>query len=309
MTGKLSPIRIQIDYEQAAEDPGLEQLLRRAAEEALKTEGVAVPVSVHLTVTDDDGIARINSAQRGVDASTDVLSFPSCPFSPAFTAGHGRETLLQEFDPEDGRCFLGDIILSLPHARSQALEYGHSLAREGAYLMTHAMFHLMGYDHMNKEDQKIMREQEEKSLRAIHMDRVTDEDLLEMSRNAMRFSYSPYSHYRVGACLRCEDGAVYTGCNIENSSYGATNCAERTAVFKAVSEGHLKFDAIAIAAQSEAPWPCGICRQVLWEFSPDMRVLVTWDGHVEEAPLKELLPHGFGPAGSAADFLGKKEEE
>ena len=88
---------------------------------------------------------------------------------------------------------------------------------------------------------------------------------------------------------------LYTGCNVENASFGATNCAERTAIFKAVSEGRRSFESIAIAAGPSAPWPCGICRQVMNEFSPGMRVMVTWDGGYDAMPLSDLLPHGFGP--------------
>ena len=110
----------------------------------------------------------------------------------------------------------------------------------------------------------------------------------------MKRSYSPYSSYPVGAALHSTDGRIFLGCNIENASFSLTNCAERTAVFKAVSEGANSFDAIAIAAETKA-WPCGACRQVLNEFAPDIRVLVTWDGNVEEKKLTELLPEGFGP--------------
>ena len=86
------------------------------------------------------------------------------------------------------------------------------------------------------------------------------------------------------------------GCNIENAAYGNTLCAERTALVKAVSEGYRKFTKIAIASSGSAPYPCGACRQSLYEFAPGLEVLVTWDGHVERAPLSELLPHGFGPS-------------
>lgn len=112
----------------------------------------------------------------------------------------------------------------------------------------------------------------------------------------MERSYSPYSRYPVGAALLCADGRVYQGCNIENASFGLTNCAERTALFKAVSEGEREFTAIAIAAKGSAPWPCGACRQALHEFAPNIRVLVTWgEGERAEAGLPDLLPKGFGP--------------
>ena len=123
-----------------------------------------------------------------------------------------------------------------------------------------------------------------------------DEELLQKARDMKRYAYVPYSHYWVGAALRSKDGRVFTGCNVENAAFGNTMCAERTALFKAVSEGARKFTAIAIAAEGSAPFPCGACRQSLYEFAPELRVLVTWDGNVREAKLSELLPEGFGPS-------------
>ena len=125
---------------------------------------------------------------------------------------------------------------------------------------------------------------------------MTDERLLEMAVEMRRFSYVPYSHYAVGAALLGKDGRVFTGCNVENAAYGNTLCAERTALCKAVSEGALEFEAIAIASSGSAPFPCGACRQSLYEFAPELRVLVTWDGNVRKTTLRELLPEGFGPA-------------
>ena len=143
---------------------------------------------------------------------------------------------------------------------------------------------------------------EEKALQMAGISRddakgaPSDAELLSLARLAMEKSYSPYSRFKVGACLLAEDGRVFQGCNIENASFGATNCAERTAVFKAVSEGATSFSAIAIAAEHTAAYPCGICRQVLNEFSPNLRMLITWgDGQVEETTLPALLPHSFGP--------------
>ena len=110
-------------------------------------------------------------------------------------------------------------------------------------------------------------------------------------------SYVPYSHFPVGAALLCEDGTVFTGCNVENAAYGSTICAERTALVKAVSEGHTNFSAIAIAGQGEDYcWPCGACRQMLYEFAPGLRVLVSRrDGEIASTTLDQLFPHGFGP--------------
>ena len=125
---------------------------------------------------------------------------------------------------------------------------------------------------------------------------MTDEMLIQKAIDMLEFSYAPYSGYPVGAALLGTDGKVYTGCNVENAAYGNTLCAERTALCKAVSEGAREFVAIAIAARGSAPFPCGACRQSLYEFAPDLRVLVTWgEGEVDKTTLPALLPHGFGP--------------
>ena len=125
----------------------------------------------------------------------------------------------------------------------------------------------------------------------------TKEELCRQAHKMLQMAYVPYSHFPVGAAIECTDGAVFTGCNIENAAYTPTNCAERTAVFKAVSEGHRAFRRIAIAGSTEAFCaPCGVCRQVLQEFAPDIEViLVNSRGETMELKLPELLPHSFGP--------------
>ena len=127
---------------------------------------------------------------------------------------------------------------------------------------------------------------------------MTDQELLELAKKAAENSYSPYSHFPVGAALECADGTVFTGCNVENAAYGSTICAERTALVKAISEGQRSFTAIAIAGSGDDfCWPCGSCRQMLCEFAPDLRVLaVRQDGQFEISTLDALLPHAFGPA-------------
>lgn len=124
---------------------------------------------------------------------------------------------------------------------------------------------------------------------------MTDEKLVALAKEAMEHAYVPYSKFRVGAALLTKDGRVFKGCNIENASYGATNCAERTVIFKAVSEGYREFDAIAIVASSgDYASPCGICRQVLAEFMPDGKVILDSEekGMVTYL-VRELLPFGF----------------
>lgn len=121
--------------------------------------------------------------------------------------------------------------------------------------------------------------------------------LAKKAEEAVKNAYCPYSGYRVGAAVLTENGNIYTGCNIENASYGATNCAERTAVFKAVSEGERRIRAVAIFTDegNDAPFPCGICRQVLSEFCEPDAAIIIYDGAnaVYSAELAELLPYSF----------------
>lgn len=121
------------------------------------------------------------------------------------------------------------------------------------------------------------------------------EELKAKAVSMLEMSYCPYSHFPVGAALECEDGTVYTGCNIENAGYSATVCAERTAVFKAVSEGHRRFKRIVVAGRSDSPCvPCGECRQVLSEFAPELEVIcLDKDGNELALSLTDLLPHSF----------------
>lgn len=121
-------------------------------------------------------------------------------------------------------------------------------------------------------------------------------NLIEKAALAREKAYVPYSEYPVGAALLTASGAIFLGCNIEIASYGATVCGERTAAFKAVSEGEREFRAVAVVTSNGAA-PCGICRQVLYEFGPEMTVILADpDGVIAwEGPLTDLLPLGFGP--------------
>ena len=121
------------------------------------------------------------------------------------------------------------------------------------------------------------------------------DELMQLAKEAMGHAYAPYSGFQVGAALLCADGTVYQGCNIENAAYSATICAERTAVFKAVSEGRRDFKRIVVAGRSDDYCvPCGECRQVLSEFAPDLEVIcLNKNGEELALPLKALLPYGF----------------
>lgn len=128
---------------------------------------------------------------------------------------------------------------------------------------------------------------------------MNDMELIGAAMDAMKGAYAPYSGFFVGAALLCENGDVYTGCNVENASYGATCCAERTAVFKAVSEGRLNHKGIAVVGGkggcvSSFCAPCGVCRQVLAEFASEDFFVLLYDGQkTQRLALAELLPHSF----------------
>lgn len=138
-----------------------------------------------------------------------------------------------------------------------------------------------------------MRNESEKLIKELY------EKALDVRENA----YAPFSGFKVGAALLTEDGSIYTGVNIENSSFGATICAERTAFVKAISEGHRKFRAIAVTAGSEQEsLPCGICRQFMYEFAPQIEVITGTDSDkLNMRTLEELMPLGFR--------LSKEEED
>lgn len=124
---------------------------------------------------------------------------------------------------------------------------------------------------------------------------MNPDKLIFVAKKAMERAYAPYSNYKVGAVLICDDGTVFKGCNIENASFGLTNCAERTALFSAIAAGKTEFKALAIAASGEpAPFPCGACRQVLAEFcEPDFPIHIANETGYETTTLGELLPHAF----------------
>ena len=136
------------------------------------------------------------------------------------------------------------------------------------------------------------------------MDERTIRTLIETAFAQLAFSYAPYSHFKVGAALLAQDGRIFTGCNIENAAYTPTNCAERTAIFKAVSEGVRDFAAICIVGGmngevTDYTAPCGVCRQVMMEFCTpeDFQIILARDGgDYRIYTLQALMPAGFGPA-------------
>ena len=127
---------------------------------------------------------------------------------------------------------------------------------------------------------------------------MQETDLRALAVSMLDTAYCVYSRFPVGAALECEDGAVFTGCNVENAVYPAGICAERNAIFHAVAEGHTRFRRIVIAGRGrDFCVPCGICRQVMEEFAPELEIVcLNGAGDERRFTLPELLPHGFGPA-------------
>ena len=278
---------------------GLGALLDRVAAACFAEEGID-GAGFTVRIVSDAAIRALNRDARGVDRVTDVLSFPAVAYPAGRTARDCPKRLRREYDPSMGRINLGDCVIDLDRARLQAAEYGHSLTRELSYLTAHSAFHLMGYDHMQEEDKKVMRAMEEKALGRLGITREDGPDydgLFALACEAMQRAYSPYSKFKVGACILAEDGRTFQGCNFENASYGATICAERCAAGNAIVNGARRFRAIAIVGSTAVAWPCGICRQVLREFSnPSLPVIVGefGKGYVVKT-LGELLPEGLSP--------------
>jgi cytidine deaminase len=133
---------------------------------------------------------------------------------------------------------------------------------------------------------------------------MSDAELVNLAKKAKEYAYVPYSHFRVGAAVLTSEGEVFTGCNIENASYGGTVCAERTALFKAISEGKTKINKIAVIGDMEDfTYPCGICRQVIAEYGTDIEVIVAKsNGEYRKHKLSELLPYAF----TEKDLEGRK---
>ncbi len=292
-------IELFIETENVPE--GIEEFLESIVRACCNQEGIAEGL-MSVRIVDDEEIHKLNLATRGVDRPTDVLSYPEIAFPEGKTARDCPKRLKRAYDPSIGMVYLGDCVISLPRAKAQADEFGHSLRREIGYLAAHSAFHLMGYDHMTDDDKARMREMEKRAMRELKLwkdDTMTDERLFELACEAMQMSYSPYSNHKVGACILATDGRTFKGTNFENASYGATICAERCAAGNAVINGATKFAAVAIVGSSGMAWPCGVCRQVLNEFAvPGMKVIVAEYGskNIVVKTIEELLPESFGPA-------------
>ena len=150
----------------------MEETALLEAQTALKTVKCPYDAEVNVTIVDDERIQELNLDQRGIDASTDVLSFPMVEYSEPEAFSEAEEQKADSFDPESGRLLLGDIVISADHVVAQADEYGHSKRREFAFLVAHSMLHLVGYDHMEPADEERMFGKQEEILRAAGIPRT-----------------------------------------------------------------------------------------------------------------------------------------
>lgn len=303
-----------------------EDKLRYAAEVCLANEGITKHSEISVSFVDEEEIRRLNREYRDNDSVTDVLSFPMyeadeiAAMSEKVEEEHD-ELLEDAAGGEDDEFYLplGDVVICADQAKRQADEYGHSYAREVVYLFVHSVFHLLGYDHMDEEEKSVMRAQEEIVMRELKLTRgaapdetaemrafmpfaaaggskkEVREELIRIAEEQLSYSYAPFSKFRVGAALLTDGDLVCTGVNVENSSFGATICAERTAFVKAISFGVRRFKAIAIVSSAGSAWPCGICRQFMKEFCDDDFEIISYDekGNIKSYTMTEILPEGF----------------
>lgn len=188
----------------------------------------------------------------------------------------------------------GEILICIPVAFEQAREQGQKVEEEILLLFIHGLLHLLGYQDDTEEQRKTMEDRAQELLRLAVEWRLR-KDLVKKAWGAKEHAYAPYSHFRVGAALLGDDGEIFTGCNVENSSFGLTICAERVALVKAVSSGVRSFRKIAIVSDASTfCFPCGACRQVLFEFSPSLEIIsATSSLDFQVFHLDELLPYGF----------------
>lgn len=247
--------------------------LENLLEFVLREEKKEVRGQVVCAFLDEESMREVKRKFFNVDEVGDVVSF---------------------FYGEDPDGVWGEILVCVPVALEASNNRGVPLSEELAFLVIHGLLHLLGYDDSTPQGHRQMMERGEALLRGYQRER-THQELLKKAAKARAFAYAPYSSFRVGAALLARDGRVFTGCNVENASFGVTLCAERVALGKAISEGAKEFEAIAIVANGTSfCFPCGVCRQALAEFGLDIEVLAgNQNGAYVVHSLRELLPHTF----------------
>ncbi len=259
-----------------------EQIFNDLAQKVFSHLNVSVNYVIDITIVNNNSIQEINREYRDKDYPTDVISF----------AFFDDENEIVSSDLPNS---LGQIIISFEKAEEQAKLYKHSLNREMSFLFVHGLLHLLGYDHMKKDDELIMFSIQNEILGG---NKMTKEELVAKAIEARELAYVPYSHFKVGAVIMTKDGRLFLGANIENSSYPCCMCAERNAIYNAYLHGVKKNDiaALALSADTDGPCsPCGACRQVLSELMPtDAPIYMSnLKGLIKETTIAELLPYAF----------------
>ena len=236
---------------------------------------------ISLIIVSTDEIHRLNNEFRHIDRPTDVLSF-------------------EEYEEDS----LGEIFICDEKVIEQANSYNHSVEREFAFLLSHGIFHLLGYDHQDETHEKIMINLQENLLQETDYAKInylSPDEIKKMDEVALKYynnAYTPYSKFNVGASALLKDGTIIGGCNIENGSYGLSNCAERTTLFKVYSEGYKKEDIKAlliIGNTADSISPCGACRQVTSELMDKNTLVILSNLQFKHRfySVKDLLPYGF----------------
>lgn len=248
--------------------------LQELANFVLENEKQSQSGSLSVALVGKEEIRKLKREFFGEDRYTDVISF-----------NYG----LTEKDS-----IWGEVVISLPVAEEQARERNIPVKEEVSYLFIHGLLHLLGYEDGDPESKKVMTERA-KSLLAEFGKFQARKSLIKKAEKARALAYAPYSRFQVGAAIAGREGEVFTGCNIENASFGLTVCAERVALWKGVSAGVRDFSRIAIiSTSSQLCLPCGACRQVLYQFSPGIEVVATRvDGSYQCFSLKELFAFPF----------------
>ncbi len=285
--------KIILDYlDQTGQKKTLEKLFNEVFRHTLACLGKEGSFEVSLSLVSDKEQRRLNKEYRGIDRTTDVLSF----------AYHESEDCPMPIDD------IGSITISSSVAARQAKEFHHPVEREFAFLFIHGLLHLFGYDHQNEDEANEMFELQNHILNTLDHDFYTDIRVLKRKlKEAQENAVATYSGFHVGACVVLKDGNYITGFNIENSGYTATVCAERVALFTAYSLGYRKDDIAALGCVTESEnvgTPCGVCRQVMSELMyPYCKVYIFSNDMTKHlyTTVEELLPYAF----TSKDLLGE----
>ncbi len=273
---------------------GTEEIFSSALKRLVPLPEADMEAEISLSFVKDEEMKDLNRKYRGIDSSTDILSFPLWEEEGEFAPPEG-------WDPIP----LGDLIISPEKVAENAADAGINFENELVTVLSHGLLHLIGFDHSDPEEERLMWAEQDKMTedffsgkreggRALSDICFDAENLLSEAANALSNAYAPYSSFRVGAAILFRDGSVITGCNVENVSLGLSICAERNAMTTAVALGKLDPIAIAVSgADGVSCPPCGACRQFLSEFNDEMSVVFEKEGKTLVYSLDELLPVRF----------------